>query len=559
MCRRTAFPIIISIAILIFKADAKAWEFSMEATMDYVYQYYSQMGPNGFFGRQDVDGSIGTAGPYGLKPGDYASVNTWVGRQIGRSANDFAAGTDAAKHYQTLEVWPEFRINNAIRFRAKYRLGDYGNPINSEYLTNTRPGVNVATSDGQWTQWWMTTQFPWGQVVFGKRKEAFGTGLQYNGESNNTTEGLALVAPYGPFRISFALRPVWELAPNPGLNAKNYYNILDKNGIRQLSYRYFTTYQSGPLELGVFFAVMRWHAGSESQNIAAKRAAFNPYDLLMNHGTMYMKFFNGRVFFNAEAAFFKEDTHTMRTRPGPLYKNSWRYMVEFGGLAGASKVSFLGAYLPGADRRRGRLINNQPYHNSPPFGMYDLFKPYSYLLGYSYGSGVNAFNINGWGYINEAVVLATRLDHALAANLNVFGTFLWAERSSKGYSWGFVRPGQNPTINQTVNAVGNLQTTANWTPLVKYGQLNGAPNIPDSSLGWEVTAGLNWKLLEHYTLNGVVAYWQPGKWFNYACVDKKIPGWDDQTDATPSYPFGTNPNRTIDPVMAAEVAVAVDF
>jgi len=92
-----------------------------------------------------------------------------------------------------------------------------------------------------------------GQIVVGKRPESFGTGLQFNGESNNTTEGVALIAPYGPFRISLAFRPQWLLQSDADINTRyNFFNILDKNNLRQLSIRFFTTYQSGPLDAGIF-------------------------------------------------------------------------------------------------------------------------------------------------------------------------------------------------------------------------------------------------------------------------------------------------------------------
>ena len=227
-----------------------AWEFRLNGSFNYVYEYYGGQGDQGLFGRFNRDRSVGVGG---LAPGDYAALNGWVGRQIGRQGNDFASGSDAVKHCQNLELWPEVDITKAVRFKAKYRLGAYGDPNNSDYLTNTRPGTNVATSDGQWTMWWVVAHTPLGQIVVGKRPESFGTGLQFNGESNNTTEGIALIAPYGPFRVSVAVRPQWLLPPDLDLNTRySFFNILDKNNLRQLSVRFFTTYQSGPIDAGIF-------------------------------------------------------------------------------------------------------------------------------------------------------------------------------------------------------------------------------------------------------------------------------------------------------------------
>jgi hypothetical protein len=281
---------------------------------------------------------------------------------------------------------------------------------------------------------------------------------------------------------------------------------------------------------------------------------------VLDLGTFYLKYFNGQHFFNTELAYYIESIHTLAAAlPGPRYKESWRYMVETGFLSGPMKVSFLYAFMPGPDRRAGSLINKQPFTQGPGQGEYDVFRPYSYLLGYAYGSGVNAFNIVGDGYINAAWVLASRFDYAVAANLNVFGTFLWAERTSHGYGWGFLRPNQTASVTRTVNAAGALVDTVTWTPTLAYRQHSGAPNIPDTALGWEITTGFNWKLLERYTLGGLLSCWKPGKWFNYACIDRGVSGWDNQTDSTPFYPFGVNPDRKIDAVVGAEVSLIVNF
>jgi hypothetical protein len=415
--------------------------------------------------------------------------------------------------------------------------------------------------------WWVTAQTPWGIIALGKRAEAFGTGIQFNGEYNNTTEGLALDANYGPFRLNFALRPYWIGAPNPQLKVTEfpYYNISDKSGIRQLASRFFLVYQNGPVNIGYFTALMRWRAGPESQSRQVDRLSFIPYDLSMQQGTMYMKYNDGRFFFNTELAFYYDMVHSInkgqnRATPaaptGPLYVESLRYMAEFGAFAGPAKISMLYAYMPGADRRAGKQMNKQSYTNQPGFGAYGVFRPYSYLLGYAYGSGVNAFDMNVNGYINEAWVLATRFDYALASNLNLYTSFLYAERSSHGHSWGYVRPAQRPTVTTTVNNSGELDDRVKWTPHVNYQENLNAPTIPDNALGWEVTAGINWKLLEKYTLGIMCAYWEPGKWFNYACVDKTVPNWDVPTARNN---WGIRPDRNIDPIFGTEVALEVDF
>ena len=69
-----------------------------------------------------------------------------------------------------------------------------------------------------------------------------------------------------------------------------------------------------------------------------------------------------------------------------------------------------------------------------------MFRPYCYMFGYNYGAGLNAYNLNRNGYMRDAFVLAARLDYAVASNLNLFGTFVYANRTSNGYSWGCIGP-----------------------------------------------------------------------------------------------------------------------
>ena len=531
---------------------ASAWEFTMDGYFSSTYELYSQQGANGFFGRANIDRSAGTAGTLGLKTGDFASLNGWVGKR----AKDLVSGSDSAQHYQNLDIFPEIRLNRAIRFRGKYRLGDYGDPEASDYFTNTRPGRDVATSDGQWTQWWITARTPWGILVLGKRPELFGTGLQYNGACNATGEGVLLVSNYGPFRVGLAFQPFWQQPANKrvGLSETPYYNLLDKNGLRRQSTRAFMTYRSGPMDFGASFMVFQWHAGPESQNRQASRNSFVPYDQAIGHGCFYVKYFTGCFFLNSEVAFCNQQMN--RIGKAPLYNESWRYMLETGILAGPAKVSLLYAFMPGADRRNGAMINKQPFINAQGNGACGIFQPYTFLLGYAYGSGANAFDLNRNGFINEAWVAAGRLDYAVAANLNLFGSFLWAERSSYGHGWGYIRPAQSATVTSTVNSAGNESVAATWTPYVNYKDNGKAPSIPDTALGWEIMLGANWKLLEKFQLDMLGSYWQPGKWFNYACIDRQVLNWDVPASTNN---WGTNPDRTIDPVIALQLVVTTEF
>lgn len=558
-CRLSKGIVVLAVlgSALISWKTASAWEFSMEAAFSTTYEYYAQEGPNGFFGRYNIDRSAGVGG---LAPGDFASLNGWVGAQV----ENLVSGTDAARQYFNLDFLPEFRLNKAIRFRGKYRLGDYGDPEASDYIANTRPGVDVATSDGQWTMWWVTTRTPWGIIGLGKRPMTWGTGLQYNGEGNITTEGVALISGYGPLRLSYAFRPYFLPPPNPRAGQPDfpYYNIFDKSGIRSLANRVFVTYRSGPVDMGAIYCWLKWHAGPESQTLQADRANFTPYEDHFRHGSTYLKYNNGAFFLNSEVAFLERITRLARIAgPRRLYFESWRYMSEFGVYVGPAKVSLLYTFMPGPDRRLGRRIDRQPFHQMPPFGTHDLHRPYSYLLGYAYGGGVDAYDLHGNGYINDAAVCAARLDYVVAANLNLFGSYLWAQRTSHGYGWGYIRPVLEATVARVYDTtIPGPTDEISWTPTINYRPKGGAepaPSIPDQDLGWEIQVGFDWGLLEQFTAHALVAYWQPGKWFNYACMDRGVANWDQTPNSGNNW--GVNPDRTIDGILGVEVCISADF
>jgi hypothetical protein len=63
-------------------------------------------------------------------------------------------------------------------------------------------------------------------------------------------------------------------------------------------------------------------------------------------------------------------------------------------------------------------------------------------------------------------------------------------------------------------------------------------------------------MLEGWTTGFLVGYWQPGKWFSYACVDRSVPGWN---VPSPANFFGTNPGRTIDPIIAGQFTMSYSF
>jgi hypothetical protein len=583
--RRIIFlvSVVVSMSCLPFLAlPSFAWEFELAGSFNWTYEWYSQRGSKGFFGPYNVDNGGGTLA---------GNLNFWNGGQFD---TNITTGSQAGWSYFNVEFVPKIKLNEAIRFQAKYRLGTYGDPIASDYHTSDAPGGNNAFSEGQWTMFWATAQTPLGTFAIGKRQWTFGTGLQYDGEAAATTESVTLVAPYGPFNLGIAFYP-YRFAGSSSIGAfaiydyfvgatvpfdpfdvttyftplvgipvpGQYYSRADSSGTLGKDFLLFVNYHNGPVNLGVVGSFVSYHIGPE----AVLQNPIDPLplppvvamDSLLLHGTAYLKYNNGRFYFNAEGAWiywndrWESDPNAFIGTPHAHYTEQWRYMVEMGAMCGPAKVSLLNAWSPGPDRRAGILIDRQPaafvWHRTfdRMHGNFDVFRPYSYLFSYNYGSGLGAYDLTGNGYLRDVFVLAARLDYAVAANLNLFGAFFYANRTSNGYSWGCIGP------NAGVGAFG-LAPDGNIN--INLNRYAASPNIPDTSLGYEIDLGFDWKLLESFTGGLLVGYWQPGKWFNYACIDRSVPGW--HTGVSGNF-FGTRPDRTLDPIVGGNFYLKMDF
>ena len=582
---------------------ANAWEFSMDGTFTWNYEVRGQMGTNGFFGTYDVDaGSNG-----GLGVGYFAPVNFWTGLRMtdgqvtppGANAQDTVSGSDAGYNSMYMSTNMQIRMNPAVRIRGNYYIGSWdarnwgettatytgqanalGLLVSPEYLNMHFHGVQRSFSPGYWRTLWLTAQLPWGEIAVGKRPASWGMGLTFDGASNRASESLSLFVPYGPFRMFMGLYPSRRSSTSAYYN-----NSFDKNNTRNFDWSINLLYDNGPFSAGVIANFVQAHNGGEGilntpairytpANTGTPGAIRGLYsDLSEWYGNVMMKYNNGRFFLNSEVATYQanrsylmNNTYSglaaiatttngiwMNAVNAPTITNFWAGAVEGGVLAGPSKVAVLAAWLTGNDTRVDqnglrRLVEvgvqADPYSNT------SVFRPYSYLMAYSYSMGNTrgaADTREGW--VSDASFYAARLDYAVAANLNVYGSFAWAERFSKsGYTWGFIYP----TATATTAITYGQTTMANST----VAGANAAPSIPDTALGWEVDGGVDWKLLEGLTLRTTVAYWQPGKWFAYACQDKSVPGWGADNTALN---WGTRPGKTIDPIFGVDFKLEGTF
>ncbi len=276
-------------------------------------------------------------------------------------------------------------------------------------------------------------------------------------------------------------------------------------------------------------------------------------------GVTYLKYFNGRFFLNAEYDFEYADCHRRGGRPLSIWADAWE--VEMGAICGPAKLSLANFYSSGNDRRgilpfeneafgfatgnlSGGGLNANVYDRFTEFqvaigGRQETIASYEFLLGI-YGGGNNSFDGRGYWTARDFLAYAARLDYAVAANLNVFGTFMYANRASNTATTiaTFIGGGSGPRLDLMISAAN-----------VAF------PNVPDNYLGWEGDVGVNWKLLEGLTFNGLFAYWQPGDWFKWAYIDYG----SNATATVDGIPWPVNPNRSIDPIIGFQGSVVFDF
>ena len=435
----------------------------------------------------------------------------------------------------------------------------------------------------------MEAQTPWGVLVAGKRDLDWGMGLQYEA-SHDTTESLSLVAPYGPLRIGLFCYPwrgqAWlnslagrdvvsnitvagpQLQPTSLGNQLDVYRtrvenyrLWDNDRKRQLQPGGFITYGAGNVSMGVLYEWYSIHNGpaaaiyngavTDPLDVAWGRGdqQARTYDSSLEDGSVYFKYFNGQLFLNAELAWLRGDIRIQKaanellpdyadgrgSRFKPTYTEAWKWAMEVGALWGPAKLSLLWSWIPGPDRRGGVWIDRQSWENVLN-GSYipstHVHLPYSLLIGYQYGAGLLAVNGNGEGHMTDANSFGARLDYAVAANLNLSGSFFYADRVSGGWPWGILTLQADGEGSGRVILLGQSQTPGEGLgALLNAPQNQGpnfAPNIPNNSLGWELGVGADWKLLEGLTLRMRGAYWKVGDWFKFACIDKAVANtWSD--------------------------------
>jgi hypothetical protein len=370
-------------------------------------------------------------------------------------------------------------------------------------------------------------------------------------------------------KIGFGVLP-WQRAivisaPVIPILYPSFWNAFDVNIAERVNLLAYLAWNNDVIDFQVGALYSATHMGPELAPTALIRNGFPTTERYINEGWIYAKYWNGWLKLRTELDWFSRELRFQRSLDGtffgvpdnidgsgslfaPHFVQSLRFMADASVCFGPLMLTAFYSHMPGPDRRHGILIKKQPFINDVAQAGLDPFYPISTLLAYRFGAGANSP-----GDMTDTSVIAGRIDYAVAANLNVNASFLHATRVSHGYGWGWIRPSQT-----NFGRVEYLETNAAVQAAIggRSPFTENIPAIPSRDLGWEVDVGIFWKLLDQFILDLTVSYWQPGKWFNYACVDKSVPGWDVPTAANN---WGINPNRTIDPVLGIELGLLASF
>lgn len=496
---------------------------------------------------------------------------------------------------QRLTLVPNIRVNPAIRVHGVYNIGGIRNRFNQTNsgmgiapferygAVSTVTGSQDTAGIGSWEQVRATVRTPWGILSYGMKDFPFGLGLF----TSQRTRGSAfvMVVPYGPFRFIPAF---WH--GNSVVNGTYTENYRPSDDNKAFWFGGFLfTYDSGALSAGGGWVGRNYHynkfmtGGLVGPPVTGAGLG---QEQIINCWAWFLKFNNGRFFANGEFDWANIDTPFILPsgtqglqRPGN-YVEQYHAFGELGVMAGPTKFAGMWAQVSGPVRNNygaldqnraggGTGINPKTYST---WGIdWQVLDPYQYLMFGTYAGGNQTFaglflGDDGKGFMSDAMALALRLDYAVAANLNVYGTYMWAKRleSYGTYMGQYYSDGRdttaanfaastNPGLSGSPGQISGATARANFRSNVGSDPAAGPTHerfVPDNFLGWELNVGVDWKLLEHMTARMRYAYWQPGEWFNFA-YQAVVP------DAGTVTSFGYLGTR--DPIQAFEGSFIIDF
>lgn len=524
---------ILFVAGLIFAGSTVpvlGWEFNMTGEYEYRFQYFGRTGHKDLFGDANVQDAgsptfVGFAGPDIWGRGAVSSVPGWDTLSAGYliTRGGFSRwGSDAHLSDSTLRIFPVLNVNPAIKVFGVYRVGGIRNqyaqqavgvrqpPLERYYMSQVSNNAYDTAGVDSWEQFRAAIVLPFATLSIGVKDFPFGTNATWG--YNQRNEAFTTIVPYGPFRF---IHHIW-LSNERGFGefndaANGWRTSPDADLKPNIFQGLIVEYANADLEMGAAAFLAKNHLGRDATT-SIQGVPFAAFDENWWVYIAYMKYFNGRFFANAEYAWSNLDRFILGFPQ--RYFELYHVFSEIGAVAGPAKLSLAYALSSGSV-----LNNNNITKVYSPWGVnYQALQPYQFLMFDTYGGGNQSFfdlftNGDGHGSMSDGYAFAARLDYAVASNLNIWGSYIWAHRLERAgiFKGQFLSNGLTATPAQRQAFVANNFGAASAEA---GGSIN--PFVDDGFIGWEADAGVDWKLLENFTARFKYAYWQPGQWFDQA-------------------------------------------
>lgn len=579
---------IIAFLLSALAVSAFAWEFNMKGDGEWRYRYWSRTGDKDIFGFMDgthVYLGVNHLRTFPTLGGIQNGIGT-NGGTFGVQAGENCYGSEMSFVDYRMTVFPQIKVNPAVMIDASVNLTSLGiwsdgqpyksgagstvapgpaaSPgyVNSLYvpISEEQAGVSIPNTyvTLQYLKLGITT--PMLNFGIGYKASAWGLGL-WKHACDRPSTSFDINANYGPLTIGFApyfarSQSTWSLNGSTSRNegGKSYQRQEQRRNYL-LALEGYIVYRSAPLEMGIMSdSYIQQHANRVNGRLAALTSTDIPdQDDVRYRVDAYMKYFNGRFFFDAEGAWFARWRGGRGTTTGGGARvaldqdaTAFLYALESGAVAGPSKVTLNYVRATGQDPVTRYTTEDAADGEQGASACY--MKDWGYLMYFMYGTGTG-WDASGNGQPTNFNHLGGRLDYAVASNLNVFGVFSYAWRDQpNAYTLGG-------------DGMGGARLFTNDDIRTRPANIAA---VPDSAreIGWEVDGGVAWKLLENLTWNTTLAWWQPGTWWSYAYPDTaaiyRANGGAGITAA--NYPVATRrAGRDINPLFAVETTLRVTF
>jgi hypothetical protein len=570
----------VSLVLFGVSSGAMAWDFAMTGEAEWRYRYWTRTGTEDIFGSMGNDVYLGINH---LKTFPTTRSTNRGSGTFGVMAGENRFGADMNLNDMRVTFYPKVSLNKAVDISAGLNLTSLGiwsdgevydssgraNPgyVNSLYVPIQDRPVTSNVPHTYLTLHWLKLHMktPSFTLSLGYRTSPWGLGLWMSG-CNWASASFSMSNDYGPFRFTFGpylarSRSEWTLGsarsrnegPTAAERKEDRWNFFG-------AVHFEVEYRNGPLMMKALSSSY-YQPGAQvpdARGETINTTRIPTADTLRYRLAAAVRYFNGRFFFHGEADWFNRWTSGRGTAVSAnlvqqdLNNDAWIYGFELGTLVGPSKLTV--NYLRATGNDPSTRVTTESAADSQDGLSACYMKSWGYLMYFLYGTG-DGWDATGNGQPDNFHHAGVRLDHAVASNLNVYGlcSFAWRDHPNEYRLGGDYKLGMRLWTNDDIYAR-------------QQGRGVGSA-VPDHArfIGWEVDFGLDWKLLENFTVSSTFAFWQPGNWWSYAfpntaAIYRAIGTPNSNTDTAAGEALAIiGLGRSIAPLFAIETTLRTDF